>query len=144
MPEQSDLERGESGSLVNGSADGEAAARKALLSNDGQHSEGMGAAEEAAAAADKRQRTVTTVLINLSAIMERTDEQLLPAVYRFVGESFQVSVARTMLVSNFTHAPAASRQLPSMHVCQAMKMRRPKHQAGWCAMRRRRRANWAT
>ena len=37
-----------------------------------------------------RQRLVTTILINLSAIMERTDEQLLPAVYRFVGESFQV------------------------------------------------------
>lgn len=37
-----------------------------------------------------RQRFVTTILINLSAIMERTDEQLLPAVYRFVGASFQV------------------------------------------------------
>lgn len=40
-----------------------------------------------------RQRLVTTILINLSAIMERTDEQLLPAVYRFVGESFQVRIS---------------------------------------------------
>lgn len=38
----------------------------------------------------ERQRFITTILINLSAIMERTDEQLLPAVYRFVGASFQV------------------------------------------------------
>ena len=38
-----------------------------------------------------RQRFITTILINLSAIMERTDEQLLPAVYRFVGASFQAS-----------------------------------------------------
>ena len=37
----------------------------------------------------ERQRFITTILINLSAIMERTDEQLLPAVYRFVGASFQ-------------------------------------------------------
>ena len=39
----------------------------------------------------ERQRFITTILINLSAIMERTDEQLLPAVYRFVGASFQAS-----------------------------------------------------
>ena len=52
-------------------------------SDDGYQSEGT---ERETA----RQRLVTTVLINLSAIMERTDEQLLPAVYRFVGESFQV------------------------------------------------------
>ena len=43
-----------------------------------------------------RQRLVTTILINLSAIMERTDEQLLPAVYRFVGASFQVSLMCTV------------------------------------------------
>jgi hypothetical protein len=40
---------------------------------------------------DARERFVTTLLINLSATMERFDEQILPAVYRFVGDSFQVS-----------------------------------------------------
>jgi hypothetical protein len=90
---EEDLERGGSGTL-NGSHDEEASARKALLGNghDGQPMEAA-PSESAAAAADRRQRTVTTVLINLSAIMERTDEQLLPAVYRFVGESFQVGCA---------------------------------------------------
>lgn len=39
---------------------------------------------------EEKDRFITTILINLSAIMERTDEQLLPAVYRFVGASFQV------------------------------------------------------
>ena len=49
------------------------------------------ALEEQHAAEEEKERFVTTILINLSAIMERTDEQLLPAVYRFVGASFQVS-----------------------------------------------------
>lgn len=31
------------------------------------------------------------LLVNLSAIMERTDEQLLPAVYAFVATSFDAS-----------------------------------------------------
>ena len=42
------------------------------------------------ASQEEKNRFITTILINLSAIMERTDEQLLPAVYRFVGASFQV------------------------------------------------------
>ena len=42
------------------------------------------------ASQEEKKRFITTILINLSAIMERTDEQLLPAVYRFVGASFQV------------------------------------------------------
>ena len=50
----------------------------------GQAPEGLDPSQE-----DKA-RFITTILINLSAIMERTDEQLLPAVYRFVGASFQV------------------------------------------------------
>jgi len=29
--------------------------------------------------------------VNLAGIMERTDEQLLPAVYRFVGASFRAT-----------------------------------------------------
>lgn len=33
----------------------------------------------------------TTVLVNLSAIMERTDEQLLPAVYLFVAVAFSAT-----------------------------------------------------
>jgi hypothetical protein len=33
----------------------------------------------------------TTAMVNLAGIMERTDEQLLPAVYRFVGASFNAS-----------------------------------------------------
>lgn len=46
--------------------------------------------ESQEAAREEQSRFITTILINLSAIMERTDEQLLPAVYRFVGASFQV------------------------------------------------------
>ena len=49
-----------------------------------EEADGRGASEE------EKKRFITTILINLSAIMERTDEQLLPAVYRFVGASFQV------------------------------------------------------
>ena len=129
VPEQSDLERGESDSLINGSVDGDAAGRKALLSNhDGQHSAGRGAGEEAAAAVENRQRTVTTVLINLSAIMERTDEQLLPAVYRFVGESFQVCLACTVPVSKTQqspmHGPGSCMAAHIMRGCQPTHMGR--------------------
>lgn len=33
----------------------------------------------------------TSTLVNLSSIMERVDEQLLPALYRFVGAAFGAS-----------------------------------------------------
>ena len=36
-------------------------------------------------------KNTTSVLVNLSAIMERTDEQLLPAVYIFVAASFNAT-----------------------------------------------------
>lgn len=39
----------------------------------------------------RRPKARTTALVNLAGIMERTDEQLLPAVYRFVGASFSAS-----------------------------------------------------
>jgi hypothetical protein len=47
-------------------------------------------AVESEPAGNPAERFVTTFLINLSATMERFDEQILPAVYRFVGDSFQV------------------------------------------------------
>jgi hypothetical protein len=56
-----------------------------------QNGHNRSALEEQHAAEEEKDRFITTILINLSAIMERTDEQLLPAVYRFVGASFQVS-----------------------------------------------------
>lgn len=58
-----------------------------LPTRNGRHGE---AAEGREASQEEKNRFITTILINLSAIMERTDEQLLPAVYRFVGASFQV------------------------------------------------------
>ena len=39
----------------------------------------------------RRPKARTTALVNLAGIMERTDEQLLPAVYRFVGASFRAT-----------------------------------------------------
>ena len=57
----------------------------------GEASDGRDASEE------EKKRFITTILINLSAIMERTDEQLLPAVYRFVGASFQVCYSAGVL-----------------------------------------------
>ena len=39
----------------------------------------------------KHAKNRTSVLVNLSAIMERTDEQILPAVYLFVAASFSAS-----------------------------------------------------
>lgn len=39
----------------------------------------------------KATKNRTTILVNLTAIMERTDEQLLPAVYLFVALSFQAT-----------------------------------------------------
>ncbi|GAB4823909.1 hypothetical protein N2152v2_010955 [Parachlorella kessleri] len=42
-----------------------------------------------AAGCDDRSRT--TVMVNFAAIMERVDEQLLPALYRNVGESFHAT-----------------------------------------------------
>ncbi len=82
--EEADVERGPSGET-------DALIDKALL--DGEQS--IDGSLDSAGHLDgddgkARQRLVTTILINLSAIMERTDEQLLPAVYRFVGASFQV------------------------------------------------------
>ncbi len=83
--EEADIERGPSGEtdalLSKGSMDGADSHDASMESS--RHLDGDDS--------DKaRQRLVTTILINLSAIMERTDEQLLPAVYRFVGASFQV------------------------------------------------------
>ncbi|CAL8464814.1 g4349 [Coccomyxa elongata] len=83
--EEVDVERGPSGET-------DALIDKALL--DGEQS--IDGSLDSAGHLDgddgkSRQRLVTTILINLSAIMERTDEQLLPAVYRFVGASFQAS-----------------------------------------------------
>ena len=53
-----------------------------LHTRNGPHGE---APEGREASQEEKNRFITTILINLSAIMERTDEQLLPAVYRFVG-----------------------------------------------------------
>lgn len=39
-------------------------------------------------------RARTTVLINLAAVMERTDEQMLPAVYAFVACSFNATLTQ--------------------------------------------------
>ena len=36
-------------------------------------------------------RTVTAVCTNLAIIMERTDEQILPAVYNFIGRTFDAT-----------------------------------------------------
>lgn len=37
------------------------------------------------------ERVRTTLLINLASIMERTDEQILPAVYRWIGAAFHAT-----------------------------------------------------
>jgi len=58
--------------------------------------------ESQEAAREEQSRFITTILINLSAIMERTDEQLLPAVYRFVGASFQVCCLSPKMLSLIT------------------------------------------
>ncbi|KAK9868059.1 hypothetical protein WJX84_009573 [Apatococcus fuscideae] len=39
----------------------------------------------------KDERVRTTLLINLASIMERTDEQILPAVYRWIGAAFHAT-----------------------------------------------------
>ncbi|KAK9841289.1 hypothetical protein WJX74_003225 [Apatococcus lobatus] len=44
-------------------------------------------------------RFKTTVLVNLTAIMERMDEQILPAVYRFIGVSFHASPSELGLLT---------------------------------------------
>ena len=67
----------------------------------------------------ERQRFITTILINLSAIMERTDEQLLPAVYRFVGASFQVCQV-TLASSDIDKQPAALAGHTSESLCSLM------------------------
>ena len=38
-----------------------------------------------------RARMVTAVCSNLAIIMERTDEQILPAVYNFIGRTFDAT-----------------------------------------------------
>ena len=38
-----------------------------------------------------RARRRTAVCTNFAIVMERTDEQILPAVYRFIGASFDAS-----------------------------------------------------
>lgn len=55
-------------------------------------------------------RLRTTILINTSAIIERVDEQLLPALYRFVGASFGASPGT---LGNLTLARALSQALAS-------------------------------
>lgn len=55
-------------------------------------------------------RLRTTILINASAIIERVDEQLLPALYRFVGASFGASPAT---LGNLTLARALAQALAS-------------------------------
>ena len=41
----------------------------------------------------------TTVLVNLTAIMERMDEQILPAVYAFIGVSFHATPSELGLLT---------------------------------------------
>lgn len=41
----------------------------------------------------------TTVLVNLTAIMERMDEQILPAVYAFIGVSFHAKPSELGLLT---------------------------------------------
>lgn len=52
----------------------------------------------------------TTFCVNASAIIERVDEQLLPALYRFVGASFQ---ARPAQLGNLTLARALAQAIAS-------------------------------
>jgi MFS family permease len=55
-------------------------------------------------------RLRTTILINISAIIERVDEQLLPALYRFVGASFN---AKPTQLGNLTLARSLAQALAS-------------------------------
>ena len=52
----------------------------------------------------------TTFCVNASAIIERVDEQLLPALYRFVGASFE---ARPAQLGNLTLARALAQAIAS-------------------------------
>lgn len=52
----------------------------------------------------------TTACINATAIIERVDEQLLPALYRFVGQSFN---AKPSQLGNLTLARALAQALAS-------------------------------
>ena len=55
-------------------------------------------------------RARTTACVNLSAIVERVDEQLLPALYRYVGASFAASPSQ---LGNLTLARALAQALAS-------------------------------
>jgi MFS family permease len=55
-------------------------------------------------------RARTTFCVNASAIIERVDEQLLPALYRFVGSSFH---ARPSQLGNLTLARALAQAIAS-------------------------------
>ena len=75
-----------------------------------------GTAEGQQAAKVERERFITTILINLSAIMERTDEQLLPAVYRFVGASFQVAPCSLVIIQLYIGSWSLEVQARPMYI----------------------------
>ena len=50
--------------------------------------------DKAAASASASARFRTTVLMNLASVVEKADEQVLPAVYYFVGRSLNATPAQ--------------------------------------------------
>ena len=50
--------------------------------------------DKAAAASSASARMRTTLLMNLASVVEKADEQVLPAVYYFVGRSLSATPAQ--------------------------------------------------
>lgn len=72
--------------------------------------------DKAAASASAAARFRTTVLMNLASVVEKADEQVLPAVYYFVGRSLSATPAQLgtltlcralvqVYISNLWHQP---------------------------------------
>ena len=65
---------------------------------DGRSASGVGGHWDASS-----RRTATMVVVNAASVLEKTDEQLLPSVYKYVACSFQASPGALLADLDWSH-----------------------------------------
>ena len=79
---------------------------------DGRSASGVGGHRDA-----NSRRTATMVVVNAASVLEKTDEQLLPSVYKYVACSFQASPGTLSADLDWSHVacgPVPWRWLPAV------------------------------
>lgn len=80
--------------------------------------------DKAAASASASARFRTTVLMNLASVVEKADEQVLPAVYYFVGRSLNATPAQLGTLT-LCRALVQVHSTALVHLCSRVTMHLP-------------------